>query len=325
MNKIYSPFYFEETIFDMKRDILNKYSDINITNIHDIYFYIYSFIKKFNKNELLLIMNEAVKLNKNVVNIDNKLYKLKELIGNVNITDIENLKNCTGNRKICYDNNDKDCNMNYKTLKHINSGNFGTTHLVEVDNSIQLLKMEKIYADNIFKACVFINKTFDEYENMKKAGKYNISPKPYNIYYYFNKDTLYLESYLFMEYIDSITLREWIKNNVLTTKQIQKIIANVNKLHKLTIVHNDLHDENILVTKEKPHKFIIIDFGLSENYKKSTNKEINLLVNNLNTNFSKQGSKRRPPATVEFIEKLNLNKKEMIEKIAINLLFHLTK
>ena len=70
--------------------------------------------------------------------------------------------------------------------------------------------------------------------------------------------------YFIMEYIDGITLRQWIKDNPLpdiqeTADMVSKIINGLRVFHRMEMLHRDLKPENIMITREGAIK--IIDFG----------------------------------------------------------------
>lgn len=70
--------------------------------------------------------------------------------------------------------------------------------------------------------------------------------------------------YFIMEYIEGITLRQWITENSLPDIQevielAQKIIAGLRVFHRLEMLHRDLKPENIMLTHTGEVK--IIDFG----------------------------------------------------------------
>ena len=70
--------------------------------------------------------------------------------------------------------------------------------------------------------------------------------------------------YFIMEYIDGITLDQWIKENPQpdiheVTELTNKIIAGLRAFHRMEMLHRDLKPENIMLTKNNEIK--IIDFG----------------------------------------------------------------
>ena len=70
--------------------------------------------------------------------------------------------------------------------------------------------------------------------------------------------------YFIMEYIEGITLRQWMTENPLPDIQevvniAQKIVAGLRVFHRLEMLHRDLKPENIMLTRDNEVK--IIDFG----------------------------------------------------------------
>lgn len=70
--------------------------------------------------------------------------------------------------------------------------------------------------------------------------------------------------YFIMEYIEGITLNQWIKENPQpdiheVTELTNKIIAGLRAFHRMEMLHRDLKPENIMLTKNNEIK--IIDFG----------------------------------------------------------------
>jgi len=79
-----------------------------------------------------------------------------------------------------------------------------------------------------------------------------------------------------MEYIEGQTLKERIKKGKEDPGEIGKKIGELIKnLHGLNIVHNDLTTSNII---RKDNELYFIDFGLTENTKKTEDKAMDLLV-----------------------------------------------
>ena len=70
--------------------------------------------------------------------------------------------------------------------------------------------------------------------------------------------------YFIMEYIEGITLRQWINDNPLpdiyeVTELVAKIINGLRVFHRMEMLHRDLKPENIMITSTGSVK--IIDFG----------------------------------------------------------------
>ena len=70
--------------------------------------------------------------------------------------------------------------------------------------------------------------------------------------------------YFIMEYIEGITLEQWIRENPLpdiheVTEITNKIIQGLRAFHRMEMLHRDLKPENIMLTRK--NKIKIIDFG----------------------------------------------------------------
>ena len=110
----------------------------------------------------------------------------------------------------------------------------------------------------------------NEYYISKLCGKYNISPKIYKKKIFYNKFNSQLIKLIYMEYIDGLTLYDFIEKYKPSTKKIENINKIINKkiniLHKLGFLHEDLHKRNIMIhnNKNKIIDIYIIDFGFSQ-------------------------------------------------------------
>ncbi len=72
---------------------------------------------------------------------------------------------------------------------------------------------------------------------------------------------------ILMEYVDGVTLKEYISTTMVSDKQQKKIanelLAGVSYLHKLQLMHRDLKPANIMIA-HNGNNLKIIDFGLSD-------------------------------------------------------------
>ena len=110
-----------------------------------------------------------------------------------------------------------------------------------------------------------IDSLINEINIMNKIKNTNIGPKIFD--YWMSKNKNVLNVYIVMEN-KGITLKNWLLNNKLTETHKKKIKNKIKKLHEMNIIHNDLHESNILVDKNKKDiDFFISDFGLSETKK----------------------------------------------------------
>ena len=107
----------------------------------------------------------------------------------------------------------------------------------------------------------------NEIDISQKMGEMNIGPKLYD-YYMCQPDMNKISIFMVMEWMTEGSLNNWLQNNKLTKAQENSILKKIQKMHEVGIVHADLHDQNILVTKRKSKsEFYIGDFGLSKTVK----------------------------------------------------------
>jgi tRNA A-37 threonylcarbamoyl transferase component Bud32 len=157
-------------------------------------------------------------------------------------------------------------NYGYTGAKEIGKGVYGTVYLAKKNKKKYAIKMQK--PDNNYYNGIenFLEQNINEYNKLKKLNKYSISPKVYDIKIIYNDKKRQLYCLIFMEYIDGITLRQYIeKKGELDNLEKKKLNEKIAKMHKLGIYHRDLHDKNIIVIKKgKNIDFIIIDMGLAK-------------------------------------------------------------
>jgi serine/threonine protein kinase len=160
------------------------------------------------------------------------------------------------------------CFGDYKVLHELGAGAYGTVYLVEKDKKKYAIKTQHI---NINNAYVSLNDNMKQIKNeidiSKKMGEMNIGPKLYD-YYMCQPDMDKITVFIIMEWMTEGTLNNWRQNNKLSTVQEATILKKIKQMHEVGIVHADLHDQNIFVTKKKSKvEFYIGDFGLSKTVK----------------------------------------------------------
>lgn len=222
-------------------------------------------IKNLNDNEIS-VLNDYEHFFKNLLNkysyvkyID-LLKKQKLKYHEINIDTIEN-----------YLKKEK----KYKIIKNLGQGVFGTVYLVEKNKKQFAVKVQLKKSDYNIKK--FIDESINEYKNGKITGSHKITPKYYNLYFLYNKYDYKMISIIEMEAIKGKTLEDYLINKKKLNANETKILLNkIEKLHKLNIIHGDLHVGNIMVTtKNKKFDVFLVDLGFSSTkhnlFKKSKN------------------------------------------------------
>ena len=154
----------------------------------------------------------------------------------------------------------------------LGEGAFGTTYKVKDGKHVRALKIQEINntntAKNSFKeVCDSLRQIKNEVENLRYAGSIGISPKLYDDFICIDHLQSKIYSYILMDYIEGDMLGTWLENNSLTAKDKENLKSMLDKLHKKKILHQDLHSNNIMVSKKG--RFYIIDYGLSRDDKES--------------------------------------------------------
>ena len=265
---------------------------IDVKKLFDLY--------KLEKNNLSKKDNDLISLKKEFDNLDikKKIYidKIINLYSTIiSIYKFDEIKLFLDKKKIKYETYTENVdpknyliNKKYEFIKDIGSGFFGDVYLFKKKDIFYACKIEeylfdenknKYFIENIDE---FITRKNNEYKLLNTVGINNIGPKIYNNHYIIINNKLY--NILIMEYIDGKTLHDYLETETYTENKINKIkkIINkkINKLHKLNIIHGDLHLNNIMIV-EKNNKIniFIIDLGLS---RKTNNKISELKKYNYN-------------------------------------------
>lgn len=136
--------------------------------------------------------------------------------------------------------------ITYSVKYKLGQGKEGQTYLVT--------KKGRRYAMKRFKKQKSIAKIQKEFDFQKKACKYKICPKLYDINL--------IDKYIVMERMDSHFMDEAKKKNFVITKQQQNRFIEIYKiLDKCKIFHNDSNTANYMI---KNDQIYIIDFGLAK-------------------------------------------------------------
>lgn len=254
---------------------------INIKKLEKFYKKTLMFLKKIpikDKNNLILKLSKY-KCDNDKINIlcyffrhfDNKIFKIKDKFNYKDFKTIEPKDNGTYK-----------CFGDYKVIHEIGSGAFGTVFLVEKNKTKYAIKTQHLNPNDIyFNPNESMLRIKNEIEISKKMGDKNIGPKIYD-YYLCNFSLNKISIYIVMEWMNEGSLNNWMQNNNLTSKQEKQILKKIEDMHKLGIVHQDIRDDNIFVTKKnKKTEFYIGDFGLSKTTKELIKEYEKFDINNI--------------------------------------------
>lgn len=183
---------------------------------------------------------------------------------------------------------------------NLGSGSFGQTVLLK-DNSIDELIVCKKYSPQ-----AGLNPE-DYYDNFKKEIKIMFKlnhPNIVRIYNYYLYDQVHT-GYILMEYIDGKSIDKWfscypiLKSD--SNQIFRQLIEAFDCIEKAGIIHRDIRESNILITKNDQVK--IIDFGLGKNVN-----EQNISMDSFNTLINRNKMEIYPQ---EFNEKKYTIKTDM--------------
>jgi len=261
---------------------------------------------------------------KDIEKVDPKINLLYEMF-NKHYKDkifLSNLKSILHNHKLSIhllsfvDEKEYIKNFGYNQIKEIGRGSYGTVYLAKKKSKKYAIKIQKF--DNIYgNLDDFLESNINEYEKLRKLGKYSLSPKAYEIIFILNELTMKLYSLIVMDHIQGITLQEYKdKKGKLDDNDKKKINDKIIKLHKLGIYHRDLHTNNIIVVKKgKNYDFIFIDFGLAQNSKNIIN-----FANKDNKRILKNNMYEYRPKTDEKNKKLYIALSKIVNNGAIDVI-----
>ena len=183
---------------------------INIMKIKNLYLKLQKFLMNQNKDFIdklnMEISNKEIDNNKRII-IENIFKKF----GNDNKN--EKVSNKIKSKKPNLKGENK-CFTDYKVIRELGSGAFGTTFLTEKKEKQYAIKQIEIRLNPWNdKLNVQIDNIKKEIEISIKMGEINIGPKIYD--YYMCKTMGKLSVYIVMDYMNLGTLKDWLQNNQL--------------------------------------------------------------------------------------------------------------
>lgn len=84
------------------------------------------------------------------------------------------------------------------------------------------------------------------------------------------------QRWILMEYINGITLKDFLEDNTLSLEQMLPLIDAVKHLHANGIVHNDINEDNIMV-RSVTNELVVIDLGHAGEYT-DNNRDVELAI-----------------------------------------------
>lgn len=145
--------------------------------------------------------------------------------------------------------------MKYNIIKRINA----STLFAETENKIYVLKEIPLEDTNMYKKLIKLNCK--------------------NVVNFIETTSIDDKFYIVEEYINGITLNNYLENNTLDDEKIREIIIQVcnglREVHRLGIVHRDINPNNIMITENGNTK--IIDFGISRTIKSNKSRDTQIL------------------------------------------------
>jgi len=229
-----------------------------------------------------------------------ELFQLYSLLVQYKVTSdhVQKLKKC--GQKFKYVDSqrmDGKCLGKLELGDEIGSGAFGSTYLVKDGKRTRALKIQEAkirgFDEKLLplkEICDKMRQLKNEVTNLTIAGTMGISPKVYNDYMCIDHLQSKVSLYIVMDHIEGDKLSVWLEKNSLTKKDKTTLKSMLEKLHRKNILHQDLHGENIIVTKNR--RFYIIDYGMSSGQKDTFQREMDGFIKSMgNKNFVPWGPK----------------------------------
>ena len=262
-----------------------SYSDLEL---FDKKYLEYTLIKPY----IEMIFNEynISKLNSNISNVrktfsekNGKRSKSKRSSKNISEKEIEKA-------------NVQLCNTRITKENRLGSGMYGDVYKVDDKTAVkvQMINLEDKLIESSRKGKKLHKIVSNEITSSKKMGKNGLGPEIYDHAVCQLGENVYA-LLIYMELIVGITLNDWFDKEH-TPEELdqmkEQILEAIDKMHKMKIIHNDIHYNNMLVTDEG--KLKIIDMGLATDFDEDFNyeEEKEKIIVNFEFNANKNKKKR---------------------------------
>ncbi|MCM0592770.1 MAG: serine/threonine-protein kinase [Gloeotrichia echinulata CP02] len=171
----------------------------------------------------------------------------------------------------------------YRIIKPLGRGGFARTYVAEDKDKldeqcvVKLLVRDQFYGGRGSEAQKKATELFErEAKRLQELGKHDQIP---TLYAYF-KESDYL--YLVQEFIDGQNLSQELQqqgafNEAKIRQLLQDLLPVIDVVHQAQVIHRDIKPENIL-RREKDHKLVLIDFGVSKQKTRTLNSDPNTIV-----------------------------------------------
>lgn len=162
-------------------------------------------------------------------------------------------------------------NHRYHIEKPLGAGGFGMTYMGR-DMKLNMPVAIKEYYES---DAVSRKRQLAEAQTMARfSGEQNIV----NVRDFFEENQ---KTYIVMEYLDGVTLKEYLeKNGTLSMKQALDLLVPImdvlEKIHRAGAIHRDVSPDNIMLTRD--HKVKLLDFGAARDYEGTEQKTMTVML-----------------------------------------------